>query len=179
MTKILVSFLRTFHFISLLHTPRKVKCLNNLGASVVAQWLRICLPMQGTRVRAPVWEDPMCRGATKPVRHNYWACALESPHATTTEPTCHNYWSPHSTTREDTTMRRPCTATKSSPCSPQLEKAHAQQWRPNAAKKKKKKKKVVWFPGWRVKAYLSKGLGTIFITQYGRVLHIWGCKTHG
>ena len=45
------------------------------GASLVAQWLRICLPMQGTRVRALVWEDPTCRGATKPVRHNYWACA--------------------------------------------------------------------------------------------------------
>ena len=39
-------------------------------ASLVAQWLRICLPMQGTRVRALVWEDPTCRGATKPVRHN-------------------------------------------------------------------------------------------------------------
>ena len=41
------------------------------GASLVAQWLRICLPMQGTRVRALVWEDPMCRGATRPVSHNY------------------------------------------------------------------------------------------------------------
>ena len=34
-------------------------------------------------------------------------------------------------------MRRPHTATKSSPRLPQLEKAHAQQRRPNAAKKKK------------------------------------------
>ena len=42
-----------------------------MGASLVAQWLRICLPMQGTRVRALVWEDPTCRGATKPVCHNY------------------------------------------------------------------------------------------------------------
>ena len=42
-----------------------------LGASLVAQWLRIHLPMQGTRVRALVWEDPTCRGATKPVSHNY------------------------------------------------------------------------------------------------------------
>ena len=53
-------------------------------ASLAAQWLRICLPMQGTRVRALVREDPTCRGATKPVRHNYWACALE--------PVSHNYW---------------------------------------------------------------------------------------
>ena len=40
--------------------------------------------MQGTRVRALVREDPMCRGGTKPVRHNYWACALE--------PASHNCW---------------------------------------------------------------------------------------
>ncbi|KAJ8785661.1 hypothetical protein J1605_007258 [Eschrichtius robustus] len=42
-------------------------------ASLVAQWLRIRLPMQGTRVRVLVREDPTCRGATKPVRHNYRA----------------------------------------------------------------------------------------------------------
>ena len=46
-----------------------------MGASLVAQWLRICLPMQGTRVRALVWEDPICRGAAGPVSHDYWACA--------------------------------------------------------------------------------------------------------
>ena len=40
--------------------------------------------MQGTRAWALVWEDPTCRGATKPVHHNYWACALE--------PASHNYW---------------------------------------------------------------------------------------
>ena len=40
-------------------------------ASLVAQWLGICLLMQGTRVRALGWEDPTCRGATKPVCHNY------------------------------------------------------------------------------------------------------------
>ncbi|KAJ8798063.1 hypothetical protein J1605_016946 [Eschrichtius robustus] len=42
-----------------------------LGTSLVAQWLRIRLPTQGTRVRALVREDTTCRGATKPVRHNY------------------------------------------------------------------------------------------------------------
>ena len=41
------------------------------GTSLVAQWLRIRLPMQGTWVRALVQEDPTCHGATKPVRHNY------------------------------------------------------------------------------------------------------------
>ena len=53
----------------------------------MAQWLRICLPMQGTRVRSLVREDLTCHGGTKPVCHNYWACTLE--------PVCHNYWSPH------------------------------------------------------------------------------------
>ena len=53
-------------------------------ASLVPQWLRIHLPTQGTWVRTLVWEDSTCRGATKPVHHNYWACALE--------PASHNYW---------------------------------------------------------------------------------------
>ena len=52
--------------------------------SLVEQWLRIHLPMQGTRVRFLVWEDLTCCRATKLVRHNYWACTLE--------PTSHNYW---------------------------------------------------------------------------------------
>ena len=47
-----------------------IKC-QRVWASLVAQWLRICLPMQGTRVRALAWEDPTCRGATGPVSHNY------------------------------------------------------------------------------------------------------------
>ena len=42
-----------------------------IRASLVAQWLRVCLLMQGTRVRALVWEDPTCRGAAGPVSHNY------------------------------------------------------------------------------------------------------------
>ena len=48
-------------------------CKKELGnwALLVAQWLRICLPTQGTQVRALVWEDPTCRGATRPVSHNY------------------------------------------------------------------------------------------------------------
>ena len=52
--------------------------------SLMAQWLRIRLPMQGTWVWALVWEDPTCCGATKPVCHSCWACALE--------PASHNYW---------------------------------------------------------------------------------------
>ena len=66
--------------------PLKTLYFKNRGTSLVAQWLRICLPMQGTRVRALVREDPTCRATAKPMCHNYWACALE--------PACHNYWSP-------------------------------------------------------------------------------------
>ena len=103
--------------------------------------------MQGTQVRALVQEDPTCRGATKTVHHNYWACALES--------TSHNYWahepqllSPRATTTE---ARTPSTRApqqqeppqwearapqqRVAPRLPQLENARAQQ-RPNAAKNK-------------------------------------------
>ena len=55
----------TFHLVDV-YTLSKIK----QGASLVAQWLRICLPMQGTRVRALVWEDPTCHGAAGPVSHN-------------------------------------------------------------------------------------------------------------
>ena len=41
------------------------------GTSLVAQWLRICLPIEGTLVGSLVGEDPTCRGATKVVHHNY------------------------------------------------------------------------------------------------------------
>ena len=61
---------------------RQCQCANQLvkellieippvWASLVAQWLRIRLPTQGTWVQALVREDPTCRGATKPVHHNY------------------------------------------------------------------------------------------------------------
>ena len=91
----------------------------------MAQWLRICLLMQGTRVRALFWEDPTCRRATRPVSHNYWACA----------------WSLCSATREAAIVRGPRTAMKSGPHLPQLEKALTQKRRPNTAKNLKKKKK--------------------------------------
>ena len=54
-----------------LHFSLKIYIL--FGTSLVAQWLRIHLLMQGTGVLSLVREDPTCHGATKPVRHNYWA----------------------------------------------------------------------------------------------------------
>ena len=48
---------------------QNLKCIRNVnaGTSLVVQWLRIRLPMQGTQVRALVREDPTCHGATKPL----------------------------------------------------------------------------------------------------------------
>ena len=58
-------------------------------ASLEVQWLRTRLPMQGTRVRALVWEYPTCRGATKPV-HNYWAHVLQLLKPARLEPVLRN-----------------------------------------------------------------------------------------
>ena len=48
-------------------------------ASLVAQWLRICLPIQGTWVQALAQEDPTCCGATKPVLCNKRSHRNEKP----------------------------------------------------------------------------------------------------
>ena len=40
------------------------------GASLVAQWIRIYLPMHGTRSQSLIGKDPTCTGATKPIFHN-------------------------------------------------------------------------------------------------------------
>ena len=60
-------YMYTNVYSSIIHNSPK----GEIRASLVVQWLRICLPMQGTRVRALVQEDATCRGATKPLRHNY------------------------------------------------------------------------------------------------------------
>ena len=79
-----------------------------IRASLVAQWLRVCLLRQGTQIRALVWEDPACRGTAGPVSHNYWACASgacalqrERPRQWEARaprwrvaPTCHNWRKP-------------------------------------------------------------------------------------
>ena len=48
-----------------------------LGASLMAHWLRICLPMQGTQVQCLLVEDPTCCRATKTVHQNHRAYTLE------------------------------------------------------------------------------------------------------
>ena len=42
----------------------------NWRTSLVVQWIRICLPMQGTWVRSLVWEDSICHRATKSMHHS-------------------------------------------------------------------------------------------------------------
>ena len=71
------------------------------GTSLVVQWLRICLPMQGTQVRSLVGElrSHMPRG------NEARAPQLLSPCATTREPACHRLQSPCTTTREKPTRR--------------------------------------------------------------------------
>ena len=87
----------------------------------MTQWLRVCLPMQGTRVRTLVWEDPTCRRATGPREPQLLSLRV---------------WSLCSATREAATGKGPRTAMKSGPHLPQLEKALAQKRRPNTAKNK-------------------------------------------
>ena len=49
-----------------------------LGTTLVVQWLRICLAMQGTQVRSLVEElRSTCHRATKPTLHNHRACGLQ------------------------------------------------------------------------------------------------------
>ena len=98
-----------------------------LGLPWVVQWLRICLSMQGTWIQSLVWEDYTCRGATKPMCHNCWACPLQL--------VSHNYWSPWALesmirNKRSHHSEKPVHRNQSSPCSPQLEKAHMQQRRP-------------------------------------------------
>ena len=109
---------------------RAIRKLSEWGcrASLVAQWLRIRLPMQGTQVQALVWEDPTCRRATKTVHHNYWARVLQQLKPMCLEPVLRN--------KRSHRNESPHIATNSSPHSPQLEKASTQQWRPNTAKNK-------------------------------------------
>ena len=96
--------------------------------SLMAQWMRICLPMQGTRVQSSQEDLTHCEeqrrsGATAAEP------TLYSPRATATEPLCYSYWSPHAVSlclcpaREATAMRSPNTATKNRPHLPQLEKS--------------------------------------------------------
>ena len=55
------------------------KCFKNNGVatSLGVQWLRMHLPIQGTRVWFLAQEDPTGCRATKPVHRNYWTHELQ------------------------------------------------------------------------------------------------------
>ena len=61
------------------------------GTSLVVQWLRICLSMQGTQGGSLVQEDATCLRSTKPR-------ALQLRSLCVLEPTLHNRKSHHSET---------------------------------------------------------------------------------
>ena len=88
---------------------------HNLGTSLVAQWQRICLPMQGTQVRSLVQEDSTF-------------CGQLNPMARTTEPMC----------LKPVLCNRRHHSEKPAHC--KLKKAYAKQWRPSKTENKQTKK---------------------------------------
>ena len=85
----------------------------------------------GDTGRSLVRKDPTCHGATKPVRHNYWACVLE--------PASHNCWAlvpqllkpvhlePVLRSKRSHRNEKPAHRNEEQPRSPQLERARTQQ----------------------------------------------------
>ena len=59
------------HYFSLAENIHKCKTKNKIRTSLVVQWLRICLPMQGTQVQSLTQEDLAYHGATKPLLCSY------------------------------------------------------------------------------------------------------------
>ena len=104
------SFFQQSPYAKVITVPIYITKKTNIRTSLVAQWIETHLPVRG-RGFSP-WS-----GKTPHAAEQVSACA------TTTEAVCCNYWSP-------------CSAMKSSPLSPQLKEAWAQQWRPSTAKNK-------------------------------------------
>ena len=130
-----------------------------LRTSLVVQWIRICLPMQGTWVRSLVWEDPTCFGATMPV-HLYY----QAP-----EPENCNYWAQVLQLLK-ASCPGPVLSNKRSHCSSKLERACTQQPRPSATKKKKKLLDEIQHNFYQTPA--------AFLAETGNLLlkFIWECK---
>ena len=134
-------------------TPKLFKCIllkfkAHGRTSLVAQHLRICLPMEGTRVWSLSLADFTCCRATEPVSHSCWALMpqllkpvssrahelqLLSLLATTIEACAPKACAPQ---QEEPPQWEPhALQLESSSHMPQLEKAHTKQRRPDAAKK--------------------------------------------
>ena len=114
----------------------------------MVQWIRICLPIQETQVWSLVQEASSGWGSAKPMGRNYWARALV--------PASLNHWArvlqllKPACPEPVLPQRSPCAASKSSPCSLQLEKACAKHKDPVQPNKYIKLKKTL--------SYKSQGL---------------------
>ena len=124
------------------NTPEKKKKKKADRPSLVAWWIRIHFPMQGTQVWSLVQEDSTSLGATMPACHNFWVGSLE--------PESRSYWAPVPLLLEPSGLE-PRTAargahtprTRAPPerpaqweaCSAQVGKACTQQWRPSTTEK--------------------------------------------
>ena len=122
-----------------LQTSRLPSLKNKPGrSSLVAQWIRIHLPMQGTQVRSLVWKDSTCCGTSKPVCHNCWGPVLQLLKPTYLEPVlcnkgshCNEKLTHHkaeqpllSSTRES---RMKATKTER-PAQPKIKQVNKQSW---------------------------------------------------
>ena len=101
-----------------------------IGASLVVQWLEICLAMWSTWIQSLLWEDPTCCRAAEPTSQNYWA---HVPH----------YWSQHTLepvlwNKGSHCSEKPAYCSWSNPCFPQLEKKPTKPTRLRTAKKQTK-----------------------------------------
>ena len=107
---------------------------------LVAQWLRIHLPVQETWVWSLIQEDLTCHRAIKLVHHNYWTCALEpggrnySAHMLQVLKPC-TLESKRSATREATATRSPYITTREWLPLTATSEEPVQQQRPSTAKK--------------------------------------------
>ena len=108
--------------------------------SLVAQWLRICLLMQGTWVQSLAPEDSTCCWATNPLHHKYSAHTLEPMSNNclslcSLEPKLCNGGVERVEMRGRLGHWGTCAPQiENIPHSPQLGKACSQQWRPSRAK---------------------------------------------
>ena len=80
--------------------------------SLGAQWLTVCLPMQGTRVQSLVWDDSTCLRTTKPPQLPNLSSRVPEPRLP--KPLCPRA---HALQQEKpaTTMRSPGTVTSDTP----------------------------------------------------------------
>ena len=111
------------HWLPVFHYELESLTVIKNRTSLVVQWSRILLPVNGTQVRSPVQEDHTCQGAAKPTCLSIYRVAMLQP----LKPTCLEPLPP----QEKPPQEKPrLTATREKP---------EQQWWPIAAKNKQNK----------------------------------------